>query len=80
MKPTSFVPMVGEISAEDASEVPGLQAVENLSIENTSDAAVEIVANRVSGIAERAGRYASAMLLDGSTPRHGIPVTRAKSG
>jgi hypothetical protein len=27
MKPTSFVPMVGEISAEDASEVPGLQAV-----------------------------------------------------
>jgi 2-phosphoglycerate kinase len=54
--------------------------VENLSIENTSDAAVEIVANRVSGIAERAGRHASAMLLDGSTPRHGIPVTRAKSG
>jgi hypothetical protein len=27
MKPTSFVPMIGEISAEDASEVPGLQAV-----------------------------------------------------
>jgi hypothetical protein len=27
MKPTSFVPMVGEISAEDASEVPGLGAV-----------------------------------------------------
>ena len=27
MKPTSFVPMVSEISAEDASEVPGLEAV-----------------------------------------------------
>ncbi|HEY6691105.1 MAG TPA: hypothetical protein VI008_08645, partial [Rubrobacter sp.] len=27
MKPTSLVPMVGEISAEDASEVPGLGAV-----------------------------------------------------
>src|SRR4029450_12023293 len=27
MKPTSFVPMVGEISAEDAGEVPGLGAV-----------------------------------------------------
>ena len=27
MKPTSFVPMVGEISAEGAGEVPGLGAV-----------------------------------------------------
>src|SRR5215208_874979 len=27
MKPTSFVPMVGEISAGDVREVPGLQAV-----------------------------------------------------
>jgi len=27
MKPTSFVPMIGEISAEDAHEVPGLEAV-----------------------------------------------------
>jgi len=27
MKPTSFVPMIGEISAEDAREVPGLEAV-----------------------------------------------------
>jgi hypothetical protein len=27
MKPTSFVPMIGEISAEDANEIPGLQAV-----------------------------------------------------
>jgi 2-phosphoglycerate kinase len=57
-----------------------VQAVENLSIENSSDAAVEIVTNRVSGIADRAGRHASAMLLDGATPRHGVPFTRAKSG
>jgi 2-phosphoglycerate kinase len=57
-----------------------VQAVENLSIENTSDAAVEIVTNRVSGIADRAGRHASAMLLDAGTPRHGVPITRAKSG
>ena len=27
MRPTSFVPMIAEISAEDASEVPGLEAV-----------------------------------------------------
>ncbi|MGH3145097.1 MAG: hypothetical protein ACRDTR_04775, partial [Rubrobacter sp.] len=27
MKPTSFVPMVGEISPEDAGKVPGLDAV-----------------------------------------------------
>jgi hypothetical protein len=27
MRPTSFVPMIGEISAEDAHEVPGLEAV-----------------------------------------------------
>jgi hypothetical protein len=27
MKPTSFVPMIGEISAGDVGEVPGLQAV-----------------------------------------------------
>jgi 2-phosphoglycerate kinase len=58
----------------------GVQAVENVSIENTSDAAVEIVANRVSGIAEEAGRRAQAMLLDAGTPRQGVPITRAKSG
>jgi 2-phosphoglycerate kinase len=63
---------------ESASRA-GVQAVENLSIENTSDAAVEIVTNRVSGIADRAGRQASAMLLDAGTPRYGVPVTRAKS-
>src|SRR5687768_13250564 len=49
----------------------GVQAVENLAIENTSDAAVEIVVNRLSGIVEKAGRRSSSMLLDGSTPRHG---------
>ncbi len=58
----------------------GVQAVENISIENTSDAAVEIVANRVSGIAERAGRSASSLLLDAGTPRHGVPISRAESG
>ena len=57
----------------------GVQKVENLSIENTSDAAVEIVANRVSGIAERAGRRSASFLLDAATPRHGVPITRAKS-
>ena len=47
----------------------GVQAVENLSIENTSDAAVEIVANRVSGIAARAGVHGASVLFDGVTPR-----------
>ena len=56
-----------------------VQKVENLSIEVTSDAAVEIVANRVSGIAERAGRRSASFLLDAATPRHGVPITRAKS-
>jgi 2-phosphoglycerate kinase len=58
----------------------GVQSVENLSIENTSDAAVEIVTNRVSGIAERAGRRSASFLLDAATPRHGVTITRAKSG
>jgi 2-phosphoglycerate kinase len=58
----------------------GVQRVENLSIENTSDAAVEIVTNRVSGIAERAGRRSASFLLDAATPRHGVPITPAKSG
>src|SRR5918992_1658264 len=40
---------------ESASRT-GVQKVENVSIEHTSDAAVEIVANRVSGIAEKAER------------------------
>ncbi len=52
----------------------GVQAVENISIENTSDAAVEIVANRVSEVAERAGRRASSLLMETATPRHGVPV------
>lgn len=58
----------------------GVQTVENLSIENTSDAAVEIVANRVSGIAEKAGRRPSSLLVDAGTPRQGVPMKRAKSG
>jgi 2-phosphoglycerate kinase len=68
----------------ESSRRAGVQAIENLSIENTSDAAVEIVANRVSGIAERAGRRAASLLLDAgastSTPRHGVSLSRAESG
>jgi 2-phosphoglycerate kinase len=64
------------VGSADRAEV---QKVENLSIENSSDAAVEIVTNRVSGIAERAGRRSSAFLMDATTPRHGIPITRVES-
>lgn len=63
-----------------SAERAGVQAVENLSIENTSDAAVEIVANRVSGIAEKAGRHSSSLLISDGTPRPGVPMRRAKSG
>lgn len=42
----------------------GVYAVDNLSIEVTSDAAVAFVANRVYGIAEKAGRRTSSLLLD----------------
>jgi 2-phosphoglycerate kinase len=45
----------------------GIYAVENLSIESTSDAVVAFVANRVYGIAEKAGgRRSSSLLLDAS--------------
>jgi 2-phosphoglycerate kinase len=45
----------------------GIYAVENLSIDSTSDAAVAFVANRVYGIAEKAGgRRSSSLLLDAS--------------
>ena len=64
---------------ESATRV-GVQTVENISIENTSDAAVEIVANRVSGIAEKAGRSSSSLLIDAGTPSHGVPISRAESG
>ena len=57
----------------------GVQKVESLSIENTSDPAVQIVTNRVSGIAEKAGRRSSAFLLDAATPQHGVPIMRAES-
>jgi 2-phosphoglycerate kinase len=57
-----------------------VNAVENLSIENTSDEVVEIVANRVSGIAERAARSTSPLLMGADTPRRGVPLTRTKSG
>ncbi|MGH3089008.1 MAG: 2-phosphoglycerate kinase [Rubrobacteraceae bacterium] len=45
----------------------GVQTVENLAVENSSDAAVEIVANRVSGIAERAEKRPSLLLGAGGT-------------
>jgi len=38
MKPTSFVPMIGEISAGDAGEVPGLEAVISYWTEETYSA------------------------------------------
>lgn len=58
----------------------GVQTVENLSIENTSDAVVEIVANRVSGIAERAGRRPSPLLMGADTPRPGVPLAGTERG
>ncbi|MCA1838410.1 MAG: hypothetical protein LC674_06570, partial [Actinobacteria bacterium] len=42
----------------------GVYAVDNLSIEISSDAAIAFVANRVYGIAEKAGRRSSSLLLD----------------
>jgi 2-phosphoglycerate kinase len=47
----------------------GVQAVENLAIEDTSDSAVEIVASRVSGIAARARTRSASVLIDSSTRR-----------
>jgi len=44
----------------------GIYAVENLAVEATSDAAVAFVANRVSGIAEKAKRLPSSLLQDAS--------------
>lgn len=44
----------------------GTYTIENISIEATSDAAVAFVANRVSGIAEKARRRPDALLLDTS--------------
>lgn len=46
-----------------------VQAVENLAIEATSDAAVEIVASRVSGIAARARTQSASILMDSGTRR-----------
>lgn len=53
---------------ESAARV-GVQSVENLAIEATSDAAVEIVASRVSGIAARARTRDSSLLMDTGTQR-----------
>ncbi len=51
---------------ESAGRV-GIRTVENLSIEAASDAAVEIVAERISGIAETARQRKSSLLLDART-------------
>lgn len=48
----------------ESAERSGVYTIENLSIESTSDAAVAFVANRVYGIAEKAGRRPSSLLLD----------------
>lgn len=53
---------------ESAQRV-GIQSVENLAIEATSDAAVEIVASRVSGIAARAQNKSASVLMDTGTQR-----------
>ena len=53
---------------ESAQRV-GVQTVENLAIEDTSDAAVEIVASRVSGIAARARTRNVSVLMDAGTQR-----------
>ena len=50
----------------DSALRTGTYAVENLSVEATSDAVVAFVANRVSGIAEKAGRRPASLLLDAS--------------
>lgn len=50
----------------DSAVSSGIHAVENLSIEATSDAVVAFVANRVSGIAEKARGKQSSLLLDSS--------------
>ncbi len=50
----------------DSAGRAGVYAVENLSIESTSDAAVAFVANRVYGIAEKAGRRPASLLLGAS--------------
>ncbi|MGB3635916.1 MAG: 2-phosphoglycerate kinase [Rubrobacteraceae bacterium] len=47
----------------------GVQTVENLAIEDTSDSAVEIVASRVSGIAARARARNVSVLMDSGTQR-----------
>ncbi len=50
----------------ESAERSGVNEIENLSIESTSDATVAFVANRVYGITEKAGRRPSSLLLDGS--------------
>lgn len=51
----------------DSAVENGVYAVENISIEASSDAAVAFVANRVSGIAQKARGTESSLLLDAGT-------------
>ncbi len=53
----------------DSARRVGVQTVENLAIEDTSDSAVEIVASRVSGIAARARTRDISVLMDADTQR-----------
>jgi 2-phosphoglycerate kinase len=50
----------------ESAACSGIYAIENLSIESTSDAVVAFVANRVSEMAEKAHRRPSSLLLDAS--------------
>lgn len=47
----------------ESAQRSGIYAIENLAIESTSDAVVAFVANRVSGIVEKAGQQPSSLLL-----------------
>jgi len=64
----------------DSALRTGVQAVENVSIEAASDAAVAFVANRISSMAEKAHKREPSLLLDAGTPRGGVPIHRGVSG
>jgi len=58
----------------------GVQAVENVHIEAASDAAVAFIANRTSGMAEKAHKREPSLLFDAGTPRGGVPMQRGGRG
>jgi 2-phosphoglycerate kinase len=57
---------------ESALRTGGVQAVENVSIEAASDAAVAFIANRTSGMSEKARKREPSLLFDAGTPRGGV--------